>query len=111
MRAIIPVPPGDPNRAFPGAGPSRSDVSRLSISYYVIASSHPPEIRGSHFPSCLRAFVVKVRPTSTANGGTMKRLVLLVGFILSIATFVRAEQLQKGDYVAVIGDSITEQRK
>jgi lysophospholipase L1-like esterase len=41
----------------------------------------------------------------------MKRLAILLGLILSVAISARAEQLQKGDYVAVIGDSITEQRK
>jgi len=41
----------------------------------------------------------------------MKRLSFLLVLILSLATSIRAEQLQKGDYVAVIGDSITEQRK
>ena len=41
----------------------------------------------------------------------MKRFGILIGLVLAVSGVVRAEQLQKGDYVAVIGDSITEQRK
>jgi lysophospholipase L1-like esterase len=41
----------------------------------------------------------------------MKKFVILVGVVLSVAGWAGAEGLQKGDYVGVIGDSITEQRK